>query len=131
MAAADYRLCDVCGRKTFYDANLNYEWDDKGEMRLDSLGTWSVICEDCAKTHKTAVVPPDSVVVSRAVLEQVRAAMREAGHSIEHSYHCMGPRNPTDPRDCTCGATVRAIQLRDALAAIKGVLTTSNERQAP
>jgi len=29
MASTDYRLCDNCGRKAFYDANLNYEWPDK------------------------------------------------------------------------------------------------------
>lgn len=25
MAKADYRLCDVCGDKVFYDRNLTYE----------------------------------------------------------------------------------------------------------
>jgi len=81
MAAADYRLCDVCGSKVFYDANLNYargsddEWakrrapfrwagEEQGKpehddwlLRLDHLGDWAVICNDCAKTHKTIVVP--------------------------------------------------------------------------
>ena len=78
MALADYRLCDVCGSKVFYDANLNYEqgksaWDNEpipkeeearenGEQkdwgyRLDYLGDWAVICRDCAKTHKTVVIP--------------------------------------------------------------------------
>lgn len=52
MALADYRLCDVCGGKAFYDANLNYT--DEG---LDRLGDWKVICVECAKTHKTVVVP--------------------------------------------------------------------------
>ena len=33
MAGADYRLCDVCDQKVFYDVNLNYnrgksEWSD-------------------------------------------------------------------------------------------------------
>jgi len=81
MAAADYRLCDVCDGKVFYDANLNYErggddewakrkapfrWagEDQGKpenddwlLRLDFLGDWAVICSACAKTHKTIVVP--------------------------------------------------------------------------
>lgn len=82
MAMSDYRLCDVCDGKAFYDSNLNYgsgtdEWhksdqpfrvagDDqyskpdlnqKHGMRLDYLGDWAVICCDCAKTHKTIVVP--------------------------------------------------------------------------
>lgn len=26
MALSDYRLCDICGAKAFYDSNLNYKW---------------------------------------------------------------------------------------------------------
>lgn len=71
MAYADYRLCDVCGEKVFYDVQLNYETareaPDKmpfrvagGEphpsgYRLDRLGDWAVICTDCAETHETIV----------------------------------------------------------------------------
>ena len=78
MALADYRLCDVCGGKAFYDANLNYNFPDKNgngswgipveesdmvrdtDYRLDYVGDWAVICTDCAKTHKVVVValPP-------------------------------------------------------------------------
>src|SRR5690349_8029348 len=81
MAKADYRLCDVCGEKAFYDSNLSYEdgpsehkktppyriagepqMDDaalveKYGNRLGYLGDWAVICEDCAKTHRTAILP--------------------------------------------------------------------------
>lgn len=82
MAMSDYRLCDVCEGKAFYDSNLNYgcgtdQWyrDDppfrfagkdqynnpdlnqKHGTRLDYLGDWAVICHDCAKTYKTIVVP--------------------------------------------------------------------------
>lgn len=59
MAAADYRLCDCCNGKVFYDSNLNYEYDEilpSGHMKLDYLGDWSVICMDCAKNHKTRVL---------------------------------------------------------------------------
>jgi hypothetical protein len=71
MAYADYRHCDICDRKTFYDANLNYEQGKSvlasdfarinGEpaawgYKLDSLGDWSVICRDCAKKFKTVTV---------------------------------------------------------------------------
>ena len=35
MAAADYRLCDNCTAKAFYDCNLNYE---TGEPSKDSDG---------------------------------------------------------------------------------------------
>jgi len=77
MALADYRLCDVCDKKVFYDANLNYQqgrtdWTHElidetnsikycGELsigtKLDSLGDWAVICHECSKTHKCVVVP--------------------------------------------------------------------------
>lgn len=60
MALADYRLCDVCDGKVFYDANLNYDHSQcgpDGAPKLDYLGDWAVICDDCAKTHKCVVVP--------------------------------------------------------------------------
>lgn len=81
MALADYRLCDVCGGKAFYDASLNYDdgpneyapdsapyrvagqpqYEDpalnhKHGMRLGYVGDWAVLCEDCAKTHKVVIV---------------------------------------------------------------------------
>lgn len=55
MAAADYRLCDVCEAKCFYDANLDYDFKQYTETGLFNLGGWSVICRDCAKTHSTFV----------------------------------------------------------------------------
>ena len=69
MAYSDYRLCDACGCKAFYDANLNYEQgrDISGAVRnggdlmqhtkLDYLGDWVVLCTDCAKTRKCVVLP--------------------------------------------------------------------------
>lgn len=62
MAYADYRLCDICDAKTFYDANLNYERDDTAPdgLKLYGLGDWSVICEKCAETHKTTIVRKDA-----------------------------------------------------------------------
>jgi hypothetical protein len=72
MALADYRLCDVCDGKAFYDSNLNYEfryratdlsdWTDAEKDRgyqLDYLGDWKVLCAECSKTHKCVVVPID------------------------------------------------------------------------
>ncbi len=72
MAKADYRLCDRCDGKTFYDANLSYEnattRDDPATFRvagevqpwglsLGCLGDWAVLCDECAKTHRTVIVP--------------------------------------------------------------------------
>lgn len=62
MAAADYRLCDKCSSKAFYDANLNYEWNAIPAVRettygLDNLGDWAVLCCECAKTHRCAILP--------------------------------------------------------------------------
>ena len=82
MAAGDYRSCDVCGGKAFYDANLNYETGDKIDGKwvypetpykvggkdqgqyapaLGYVGDWAVICTECAKTHRTAILPILSV----------------------------------------------------------------------
>lgn len=78
MAGCDYRSCDVCGGKAFYDANLSYEdkagsygrppyriagedqYDtpekcDNWGTRLGYVGDWAVICEECAKTHKVVI----------------------------------------------------------------------------
>lgn len=81
MALSDYRLCDICEEKAFYDANLNYEHEppkyrdtppfrvageeqyqnpvllDQYGSRLDYVGDWAVLCTDCAKTHKTVILP--------------------------------------------------------------------------
>ena len=59
MAAADYRLCDVCGGKAFYDADLYYpdEPNDAGEFLPGFVGAWAVLCDECAKTHEVVVRP--------------------------------------------------------------------------
>lgn len=75
MAKTDYRCCDVCDHKVFYDAHLNYEQTYRDHVvpaediariagvsnpygyKLDYLGDWAVICRDCAKTHKCVVLP--------------------------------------------------------------------------
>ena len=58
MALSDYRLCDVCSSKAFYDANLNYDMDliDKnGDPKLERVGDMKVICDSCAKTHEVVI----------------------------------------------------------------------------
>lgn len=56
MAAADYKDCDVCVGKTFYDANITYDddWDIKWE-RPWGVGDWKVICKSCAETYEVIV----------------------------------------------------------------------------
>jgi hypothetical protein len=56
MAAADYRLCDVCQCKTFYDANLNYDFHEYPKHGL-RLGDWAVLCEKCNETHEVVIRP--------------------------------------------------------------------------
>ncbi len=63
MASANYRLCDVCGCKTFYDANLSYEpptremiADGQHDYWLHGLGDWAVICVECSETHEVKIV---------------------------------------------------------------------------
>ncbi len=70
MAGADYRLCDVCGGKTFYDANLNYDHKEGSSVRnsgelqsntsLDYLGDWVVVCQECVSTHEIVLKRKES-----------------------------------------------------------------------
>jgi hypothetical protein len=60
MAYGDYRHCDVCDCKVFYDVDVNYE----------RVGAMAVICQECAKTREVRVVelqpePSTSEEVSR------------------------------------------------------------------
>ena len=60
MAAADYWLCDVCSRKTFYDADLHYDHThpmrDDGRMLPVGAGDMAAICTECAKNHVVLVM---------------------------------------------------------------------------
>lgn len=70
MAAADYRLCDVCGAKTFYDEALRYDFEEHPIHGL-RLGAWAVICEECAKTFEVVVRPrvtPEQLTVAAAAM---------------------------------------------------------------
>ncbi len=57
MALADYRLCDVCGSKAFYDARLNYEQTGDGALRdggemMPAVGTAARRgCAACSAEH--------------------------------------------------------------------------------
>jgi len=60
MAGGDYRSCDVCGCKTYYDADLQYDFGTYPRWGL-RLGDWKVICIECAKTHECVIVPRAAV----------------------------------------------------------------------
>ena len=58
MADSDYWLCDVCGRKSFYDESLNYDTyslRDDGKRLAYGCGDMQAICRYCAKTHEVIV----------------------------------------------------------------------------
>jgi hypothetical protein len=59
MAYADYRHCDVCGAKAFYDANLSYDEEEYPETGLFNLGAWLCLCIACAKTHELKIIKKD------------------------------------------------------------------------
>jgi len=85
VSSVDYRCCDVCGCKVFYDAYLNYdevdgvdpEWvvkmageiSDVCEYRLESLGDWAVLCHECAKTHRTMIISRSKIKRSKKLLD--------------------------------------------------------------
>lgn len=59
MASADYWLCDHCGRKAFYDANLDYSDDllvrSDGRLLPTGCGDAQVLCIECSATHEVVV----------------------------------------------------------------------------
>jgi hypothetical protein len=60
MAMADYRLCDVCGKKAFYDANLNYDFDKVDPVegpKLDYVSSMAVVCDDCGDKFRAVIEP--------------------------------------------------------------------------
>lgn len=107
MASADYRLCDVCDNKAFYDASLNYEtaapdWaPDRAPARyagnsmgsaalwIDHLGDWAVLCSECAKTHRAVILGPDEVLLTRNQLP-TRAVLKK--HDGSASATCTRRR---------------------------------------
>ena len=60
MAMADYMLCCVCGCKTFYDSNLNYDFDQHPKTGLYNTAEVLSMCLDCAETHSLEVVTKDN-----------------------------------------------------------------------
>lgn len=76
MALADYYLCDVCERKTFYDGNVPYGEYQEGVQQNPktghpwpdgNVGDMAVLCRECAKTHKITITPNPSRQGTRLV----------------------------------------------------------------
>lgn len=60
--------------------------NQRSGMRLDYLGDWAVLCESCAKTHKTAILPLDApaapvvtIMGDGAVEERIKTLMAGIG----------------------------------------------------
>lgn len=61
MAMADYKRCDVCGGKAFYDANITDHryvatYDPQEAKEYDPVGI-AVLCSECNKTHEAVIRP--------------------------------------------------------------------------
>lgn len=59
MAMSDYHLCDVCGGKAFYDANIDDRrytatWDPSETEKPIGI---AVLCPKCNETHEAVVRP--------------------------------------------------------------------------
>jgi len=106
MAYADYRLCDLCNAKTFYDAGLEYSGAE-----LPRVGSLSVICCTCAESHRTIVC--ESTAAAR--IAEIEAEVARRGRLIEagarrgvtvegkHAPSQTCPWCGTDPRPLLTG----------------------------
>jgi len=67
MAGIDYKYCDVCNKRAFYDADLTYreatsmactkEMGVKKDYKLGMVGDWVVLCDDCAPKYDIELRP--------------------------------------------------------------------------
>lgn len=51
MAQSDYLTCAVCGDRTIYDADLNYE----GSVKHGMIADIATLCPECAKIHRLVI----------------------------------------------------------------------------
>ena len=59
MAMADYKQCDLCGGKAFYDADIRdsrYIATYDPTEELSAIGL-AVLCSDCNVTHEAIIRP--------------------------------------------------------------------------
>lgn len=86
MALADYYLCDVCDAKTFYDANLSYDFKG-GNVNpngtpwpVGNVGWMTVLCKECAKSHSVEVMPKTRASLIVAAPELLEACKRQVAN---------------------------------------------------
>ena len=58
MASCDYKLCDICSKKHFYDSDIYYP-DSEYAKALENK-TVKSICDTCAKTHEIVIKQKDN-----------------------------------------------------------------------
>ena len=98
MAMADYRWCDKCEGKAFYDANLNYGDSDDGPCyreagkeqgyhSLHGLGDWAVLCPRCSQFNRTAVLPLEFTAELANIHYDVMTAMNASTGNVKSTLH--------------------------------------------
>lgn len=63
MASADYKLCDLCDAKVFYDANIEderYRQTWGCPSHYDPIGL-KAICGKCNKSHEVVIRPRSAI----------------------------------------------------------------------
>lgn len=60
MSGADYKHCDNCECKTFYDANLDYDFKENDKRtQLHNTGDHKALCSKCADSFELVIKPRD------------------------------------------------------------------------
>lgn len=71
MALADYRLCDSCGGKALYDADMYDRWDEQA-------GDHAVICKTCSETHVCVVMRKADIGLTDSAFQEPAGVGEEA-----------------------------------------------------
>ena len=58
MASADYKLCDVCSSKHFYDAGIS----DENYLSSYYKGGVKSICDKCLETHEIVIIEREKIL---------------------------------------------------------------------
>ena len=56
MASSDYKWCDKCECKTFYDAHLDYDFKENDKRTgLHKTGDHKSLCSECADKYELVI----------------------------------------------------------------------------